>query len=126
MLQNDAFTQRVMSDLEPDLLNLLQTRVNTFLKWDLVRFFGDNPGTLDSADQLARYIGRDPDAVVAELDALAQQGILTRDERAAPHLYALSDDGVIRALVQKFLRAVQDRDFRVKAMYHVMRGMQGH
>ena len=126
MLQSDAFTQRVMSDLEPDLLNLLQTRVNSFLKWDLVRFFGDNPGTVDGAAQLARYIGRDPVAVQTELDDLARQGILTRDERAQPYVYALSNDAATRALVERFLRACQDRDFRVKAMYHVMRGAQVH
>ena len=125
-VQNDPFTQRVMSDVDPDLLVLIQTKINTFLKWDIVKFFGENPGTLDHAGQIAVYIGRDAGAVQAELENLAADGILQRNERAAPAVYALADDTAIRALVQKFLRACNDRDFRVKAVYHVMRGSPQH
>ncbi|MBI3742025.1 MAG: hypothetical protein HY257_09775 [Chloroflexi bacterium] len=123
-LHNDAFTQRVMSDLDPELLQLIQTQLNTFLKWDLVKFFGENPGTLDSAAQIAVYIGREASTVEAELDELAGAEMLQRDDRAAARVYALTNNPATHALLQKFLRACNDRDFRVKAMYHLMRGMQ--
>lgn len=57
-----------MEDIDPRLLDLLRTRVNTFIKWDVVRFFHANPHTADTADNLARYIGRDVRVVEPELD----------------------------------------------------------
>jgi len=123
ILQNDPFTKKVMGDLDPELLDLIQSKVNTFLKWDLVKFFGENPGTVDSAAQIAIYIGREAQAVEAELDNLALEKILRRADSPAARLYALASDAPTRALIQKFLRACNDRDFRVKAVYHMMRGM---
>ncbi len=122
--QNDSFTQRVMSDLDPELLALIQSKFNTFLKWDLVKFFGENPGTLDGAAQIAVYIGRDAGSTEAELDELVEKGILQRDERKTPRVYSLAGDEKTRALLRKFLRACDDRNFRVKAVYHLVRGLQ--
>jgi len=46
---------RLMGDMDPGLLDFLKTRVNSFVKWDLVRFFHENPHTTDTAENVARY-----------------------------------------------------------------------
>lgn len=120
-MQDDEFTLRLMSDIDPELLDLVQNKVNSFLKWDLVKFFDDNPGTVDTADRIARCIGHAPTAVTPELDELVRAGLLARDERAEPHLYTLAQDPHARDVIHKFLRACDDRHFRIKAVYHVVR-----
>jgi len=60
--------KRLMADLDPELLTFLKGTVNTFVKWDLVRFFHENPHTTDTAENIARYAGRDP-AIIGTDDA---------------------------------------------------------
>ena len=63
-------TGRLMADMNPQLLKFLQTKVNSFVKWDLVRFFHDNPHTTDTADNIARYAGRSAETIRSELTEL--------------------------------------------------------
>jgi len=39
-------------------------------------------------------------------------------------VYSLSSNPEVRRLVQRFLEASNDRQFRVKAIYHIIRGMR--
>lgn len=123
MTQVDMDSQ-LMDDMEPALLNFLQTTVNSFIKWDLIRFFHDNPHAADTADNIARYIGRDAGLVAAELDALAEAGVVQPTDVPGARIYALTTDADTQAVVKDFLVACTDRQFRVKAIYHVIRAMR--
>ena len=39
-------------------------------------------------------------------------------------IYSLATDEDMRALVDQFILACEDRHFRVKAVYHIIRGMR--
>ncbi len=114
----------LMDDMDPHLLDFLQTRVNSFIKWDLVRFFHDNPHAADTAENIARYIGRDARAIAEELDGLVATGVLRQNDVPSTRLYALTSADDVRALVKDFVAACNDRQFRVKAIYHVIRAMR--
>ncbi len=124
MASNDL-AARLMGDMAPQLLEFLKTKVNTFVKWDLVRFFHENPNTTDTAENIARYAGRDVSIIETELDELVATGVLTR-QRISDTLtvYSLADDPAMRSLVEQFVLACDDRQFRVKAIYHIIRGMR--
>ena len=113
---------RVVNEIDPDLLDFLRGKVNTFLKWDLVRFFHDNPHTADTAENIARYVGRDLLAVANELGELAKDGLLKTQSLGDLAIYSLTDAAAARGLIHRFVTAIEDRQFRVKAMYHVIRG----
>ncbi|MCK4471807.1 MAG: hypothetical protein KAW49_08490, partial [Anaerolineae bacterium] len=66
---------RLMADMDPRLLEFLQAKINSFVKWDLVRFFHDNPHTTDTAGNIARYAGRSVETIRPELAELAQGGV---------------------------------------------------
>ncbi len=123
MTQVDLDSQ-LMDDMDPHLLNFLQTSVNSFVKWDLVRFFHDNPHAADTADNIARYIGRDPHLVADELAGLVETGVLHQNDVPGARIIALSSDPEVQAVVKDFLVACADRQFRVKAIYHVIRAMR--
>ena len=115
---------RLMEDMDTQLLDFLKTQVNSFVKWDLVRFFHENPNTTDTAENIARYAGRDPAAIEQELAELAKSGVLQRDTVGEMTVFSLATDQEMRDLIEQFVLACNDRQFRVKAIYHIIRGMR--
>ena len=115
---------RLMEDMDARLLDFLKHQVNSFVKWDLVRFFYENPNTTDTADNIARYAGRDPAAIEQELAALAKSGVLERETVGELTIYSMAGDQDMRDLIEQFVVACNDRQFRVKAIYHIIRGMR--
>ena len=115
---------QLMDDMEPQLLDFLQTKVNSFIKWDLIRFFNDNPHAADTAENIARYLGRDSRSVADELAGLVDSELIQRNELRGVEIYALSSDPDMQAMVSNFVAACSDRKFRVKAIYHVIRAMR--
>jgi len=117
-------TSRLMDDIDPVMLDFLHEKVNSFVKWDLVRFFHDNPHAADSADNIARYTGRDVRTIAGELVGLVEVGVLEQNELSGQTIYMLTSEQAMRDLISDFVRACDDRMFRVKAIYHVIRGMR--
>jgi hypothetical protein len=115
---------RLMGDMDKRLLDFLKTQVNSFVKWDLVRFFHNNPNTADTAENVARYAGRDPAAIEQELVELAESGVLRCETIGEMTVYSLATDQEMRDLIDQFVLACDDRQFRVKAIYHIIRGMR--
>ena len=123
-MSNDDLATRLMDDMDPGLLEFIRTKVNSFIKWDLVRFFHDNPHTTDTAEGIARYTGRDVRTIEPELQQLVSAGILQTSPLNDLTVYTLATDTDTRKLINTFILACDDRQFRVKAIYHVIRGMR--
>jgi len=115
-------TGRLMADMEPRLLEFLQTKIDSFVKWDLIRFFHENPYTMDTADNIARYAGRSVDVIRSDLDELVRDGVLEETQLGDMTTYSLASNQENRELLERFVEASNDRQFRVKAIYHIIRG----
>jgi len=113
-----------MNDMDPQLLDLVKTKVNSFIKWDLVRFLRDNPHTADSAENIAKYIGRNAATVEPELRELVESGLMEIRSVEGIPVYTLTADLDTRGLIDEFITACEDRHFRVKVIYHIVRGMR--
>ena len=124
MVSTDDLATRLMDDMDPRLLEFIQKKVNSFIKWDLVRFFHDNPHTTDTADSIARYTGRDTRTIEPELQQLVRAGVLQASALNELTVYTLATDAETSKLIDIFILACDDRQFRVKAIYHVIRGMR--
>jgi hypothetical protein len=120
----DDFTARLMNDMDPQLLDFVKTKVNSFIKWDLIRFFYENPNTTDSAENIARYAGRNVTAVAPELEELVESNVMEKRRIDDLTVYSLASNEEMRKLVDEFILACEDRHFRVKAVYHIIRGMR--
>ncbi len=119
-----SVSQVAMDDIDPNLLRFLHDKVNSFVKWDLVRFFHDNPHAADTAENIARYTGRDVRTITDELKGLVEVGVLEQNEVSGMKIFMLASDREMRRLINEFVLACDDRQFRVKAIYHVIRGMR--
>jgi hypothetical protein len=115
---------RLMDDMDPEVLAFLKSTVNSFIKWDLVIFFSENPNTTDTAANVARYIGRDVHAIESELDDLVAAKVLEGDRLNGPTIYALTADQPMRERLKHFVSVVGDVQFRGKVFYHLIRGMR--
>jgi predicted transcriptional regulator len=124
MPDTDDYAASLMDDMDPRLLELIQTRINSFIKWDLVRFFHENPHTTDTADSIARYTGRDVRTVEPELVQLARDGVLEMEDLSGMRVFTFATDPDVRELITSFIQACDDRQFRVKAIYHVIRNLR--
>jgi len=124
VFSGDDFTTRLMNDMDPQLLDLVKNKVNTFIKWDLVRFLRENPNTADTDENIAKYIGRNAATVEPEIRELVDSQIM--DSKAVNDIpvYSLTPDTETRDLVDRFIVACEDRHFRVKVIYHIVRGMR--
>lgn len=98
----------------------LRKKVDNFIKWDLVRFFHDNPYTVDTAEHIASFIGRDVDEVATELEDMARVGLLEVQVRGEHTLYRLTQQPTIRSQVNDFVMACHNREFRARAIQHLM------
>lgn len=124
MAISEDFTAKLMNDMDTALLDFVKTKVNSFIKWDLIRFFHENPHTTDSAANIARYTGRHVDAVEPELDGLAECGVMQKRVLDGTAVYSIVSDEETRSLIERFVLACKDRHFRVKAVYHVIKSMR--
>jgi predicted transcriptional regulator len=113
-------------EMDVNWSTFIQTKVNTFTKWDLVRFFHDNPHTKDTADNIAGSIGRDVAPVLASLDELVRTGILDSETRKAQIIYRLSAKKDTRQTITEFIKACHNREFRVKAIHAVLQSKRSH
>ena len=124
MAISEDFTAKLMNDMDPALLDFVKFKVNSFIKWDLIRFFYENPHTTDSAENIARYTGRHVDALQPELEGLVESGIMERQTVDGTPVYRLTSDQDMRSLIERFITACEDRHFRVKAVYHIIKSMR--
>ncbi len=108
--------------MSPDLLDFIKNKINSFIKWDLVKFFYQNPNTTDTAENIAKYIGRNEESVQSELETLVDNKVLFRALLGQTIVYSLANDKTTRALIEQFIQACGDRHFRIKAVYHILRG----
>lgn len=120
-MKRDDLTARVMKDMDPELFDFLTTYVDSFIKWDLLRFFHENPHTMDTGENIARYAGRTTADVQTELQDLARQGLLDEMPMDTMQIYMLKDDPALRSRLKQFVEAAQDREFRRKVIYHMVR-----
>ena len=116
-----SFVTHLMNDMEPTLLDFIKTNVNSFIKWDLIRFFYKNRDTIDTAENIARHAGRNVAVIEQELDDLVEGGIIAKRGLDGVPTYLLGSDEKMLALMSKFVSACEQREFRVKVVHRIVR-----
>lgn len=119
MSQTDMIGQP-KQDIDPELFRFLREKVNTFVKWDVVQFFHHNPHADDTAENIARYIGRDALSMADELAELAKKNVLKARDISGKTIFSLVSDQQTRALVDEFVHACDDRGFRMQAIHFMI------
>ena len=121
MPSHHSLLSDVMEEMDPDVLTFIKEHIKSFTRWDVIRFLHENPHTEDTAENLARFVGRAPDVIVGEARELAEEGILTAETSAGQTVYRLTTDAQLRQRIADLVESAHDRTFRMKLVYHILR-----
>lgn len=107
--------------------SFLQRYVNSFVKWEIVQYFHDHPGTPLKAEELARTLNRPAEQIRRELRELSADGLLARHAsgKTTTYAYRLSDEKPkereLRELVNHFHTLCRSREGRLKVIYKILK-----
>jgi len=90
--------------IDPDAADRLLPHLDSFVKWELLRFLHDNPDALVTIEELARYLGRDETELKPAARALASAGILLQVDTGQEYSYALTPDEELQDLIGHLVR----------------------
>jgi len=124
MMPRNNLTSRLMGDMEEDLIAFVSKYVDSFVKWDLMRFFHENPHTIDNVENIARYTGRDAETIGQQLSELAERELLKKTQMEKMVVYSLNPDPAVEKQLARFITASEDPQFRVKIIFHLIKGIR--
>jgi hypothetical protein len=121
MPSHNTLLSDIMEEMDPDVLVFIKEHISSFTRWDVIRFLHENPNTEDTAENLARFVGRAPHVIAGETREMAEEGILQAETTSGHTIYRLTTDAQIRQLIADLVEAARDRTFRMKLVYHILR-----
>ncbi|MGC8839297.1 MAG: hypothetical protein ACP5UM_12875 [Anaerolineae bacterium] len=90
-------------EVDVELLAFAHRYATGPIKWDILVFFGENPYTQDTAEAIARRIGRRAPAVLRELFDLSLMGVLERRRLNGNVVFALSRSPRIQRTLRRLV-----------------------
>jgi len=121
MSSRNTLMSDIMEEMDQRVLDFIRKHITTFTRWDVIKFCYENPHTLDTAENLARYVGRSASVIQQEAEEMTAEGIFRASSQGGHTVYSLTDDVQIRRLVASLVEGAQDRTFRMKLVYHILR-----
>ncbi len=104
---------------------LLLPHLDSFVKWELLRFLHDNPNMAATVEELARYTGRDETELKPAARALAGAGILEQREIDSDCAYSLTADDTLRHLISHLIQGyLADRLVRLAISNQILRAQR--
>lgn len=112
------------ADMPSQWQEFIETKLDSFVKWDLIRFFHDNPHIQDTAESIAKSVARDKATTARHLNGLVEADVLSVTQRGSACIYQLTDSAETRAMVRDFMDACLDRDFRAQAIHYLIHNVR--
>lgn len=124
MVSAQSLTQVSRYSVDKQVQDFLHMHMDSFIKWDLIRFFHDNPHVEDTAANIAHYTGRDILTIERELRGLVRTRVLRSETVSSMVIYRLTDEERILKTMSRFIEACHDRSFRAEVIQHVIRRLK--
>lgn len=120
-----------MTDPAPSMVDLgidqeaagrLLPHLDSFVKWELLRFLHDNPDLEAAIEDLARYTGRDETELKPAARALHAAGLFRQGEGEFGYTYSLTSDERLRRQIDQLVEGfVADRLVRLSISSHILK-----
>jgi predicted transcriptional regulator len=97
--------------------------IDSFITWDLILFFYENPFTVGSPSSIAMNIGRLDSDVQPYLEKLVEKGIVTREtptRDGAEIIYSYKPNDEFEKKVEQFKKSLRDRTSRLMIVSKVL------
>lgn len=112
------------SGIDPRLLRLVREEINSFTKWDVLKFFRDHPDQPETINHVAAYCGREESVVEQAVTELARKGFLIRQHVGGLTVYTQSTKPNKEELISLFLSSCEDPALCVQAIAELVREEQ--
>jgi hypothetical protein len=110
-----------LDDIEPGVLRFVDEYIESFVAWDAIAYFHENPDVERKAAGVALDIGRRPEQVVPVLEVLRDKGVLADDSESGDEpSFRYSAPESFREATEAFLAATRDRTNRLAIVGKVL------
>jgi predicted transcriptional regulator len=103
-------------NIDPRVERFVEEYVDSFITWDLILFFHENPYAVGTPSSIALSIGRLGSDIESYLDRLVEKGVLAREEdsgEGGEAVYSYRPKPEFEKMVMEFKRALKDRASRL-------------
>ncbi|MEJ5186101.1 MAG: hypothetical protein WHT46_03360 [Candidatus Geothermincolales bacterium] len=103
-------------NIDPRVEKFVEEYLDSFIAWDLILFFHENPYAVGTPSSLALSIGRLGSDIEPHLERLVEKGVLSREEKtgdAEEAIYSYRPTPEFEKMVMEFKRALRDRASRL-------------
>ncbi len=109
--------------IEPIVNEFVEEYIDSFITWDLIMFFYENPFTVGSPSSIAMSIGRLDAQVQPNLEKLVEKGVLSKETQmsdSAEDIYSYKPNNEFEKMVEEFKKALKDRASRLMIVSKVL------
>ena len=116
--------------VDPHATDALLPHLDSFVKWEVLRFLTANPETIATVEDLARYTGRDETELKPSAQALSGAGLLHQveameQEIGSGYAYSLTQDERLRGYATHLAEGFQeDRLIRLLVSSHILKAQK--
>jgi predicted transcriptional regulator len=108
--------------VDPESAGRLLPHLDSFVKWELLRFLHDNPLTEAAIEDLARYTGRDETEIKSAARALHSAGLIDQGEGEFGYTYSIAKDERTREMIDHIVEGfIADRLVRLAISSHILK-----
>ncbi len=111
------------NNIDPEVSSFVEEYIDSFITWDLILFFYENPFTVGSPSSIAMSIGRLDSDVLPYLELLVGKKVLTSElqvRESAETIYSYVPDRQFEARVEGFRKSLKDRTSRLMIVSKVL------
>ncbi len=110
----------VTRGVDAETLEFIQKYLTSYTKWEMLKYFAENPTAAETARSLARRLNKDARQLTQELKSLARTGIISNGQGSEDAAYTLSADEPLRAILFRIAESVKvNNRFRLLLNYHI-------
>jgi len=110
----------VSKGADPETLDFIQKYLTSYTKWEVMKYFAENPASVETPSGFARRTGKDVRQIQEALKSLARTGIISNGHGGENGGYTLTADETQRATLQKIVDSARTNNrFRLLLNYHI-------
>ena len=110
-------------NIDPTVSGFVDEFIDSFITWDLILFFYENPFTMGTPSSIAMSIGRLDSDVLPYLEKLVEKNVIMRETRvqdSAETVFSYTPNKEFEARVEEFRKALKDRASRLMIVSKVL------
>ena len=115
-----------IENFDPQSIAFIKEKIDAFIKWDVIYLLYTNPHLMDTAEQIAYYIGRHPQLTELALTMLTQDGLVIGEKNGQVITYRLTNDEKVLKQLKQFLTTRESQRKQRMLMYHLIQELHGH